>query len=94
MIAESKLFAANILNDEQESLSERFAARAPLVSESFEGVPYHVEVTGAPILEGVIAWYDCHLEAVHAAGDHTIFVGKVAAIGLRDDGYQPLIYAV
>ncbi len=92
MIAESKLFAVNILSDEQEFLSERFAARAPLVNESFEGVPYHVEVTGSPILEGVVAWYDCHLEAVHAAGDHTIFVGKVAAIGIGDNSRQPLIY--
>ena len=40
MIEESGVFAVNILSDDQEFLSERFAARAPIVNEKFEGVPY------------------------------------------------------
>ena len=38
-IAESGVFAVNILSDEQEFLSERFAARAPLVNAHFEACP-------------------------------------------------------
>ena len=49
-VAESGVFAVNILSDEQEFLSERFAARAPIVNTHFEGVPYHTAVTGSPIL--------------------------------------------
>src|SRR5512136_902996 len=56
MIAESGIFAINILSDELEFLSERFAARAPLVNEMFEGVPHHIAVTGAPILDKSLAW--------------------------------------
>ena len=91
MIAESGLFAVNILSDGQEFLSERFAARAPLVNEAFEGVPYHVKATGAPILEDSLAWYDCRVMATHDGGDHTLFIGQVEAIGL-DEGRKPLLY--
>jgi flavin reductase (DIM6/NTAB) family NADH-FMN oxidoreductase RutF len=91
MIAESGLFAVNILSDDQEFLSERFAARAPIVSDEFEGVPYHVEATGAPVLEASLAWYDCRVIATHDGGDHTLFIGRVEAIGF-DKSRKPLLY--
>ena len=92
MLTESSIFAVNLLSDDQEFLSERFAARAPLVNEEFEGVPYFVAATGAPILEHSLAWYDCRVEATHPGGDHTLFVGRVEAIGFGDKDRQPLIY--
>ena len=91
MIAESGIFAVNILSDELEFLSERFAARAPLVNETFEGVPHHIAATGAPILDKSLAWYDCRLEATHDGGDHTLFVGRVQAMGM-DESRRPLVY--
>ena len=91
-IAESGVFAVNILSDEQEFLSERFAARAPLVNARFDGVPYHTAVTGSPLLDGSLAWYDCRVEAAHDGGDHTIFVGRVEAIGLGEERKSPLAY--
>ena len=91
-IAESGVFAVSILSDEQEFLSDRFAARAPIVNARFDGVQYHTAVTGSPILEGSIAWYDCRVEAAHDGGDHTIFVGRVEAIGLGEERKAPLMY--
>jgi flavin reductase (DIM6/NTAB) family NADH-FMN oxidoreductase RutF len=91
-IAESGVFAVNILSDEQEFLSERFAARAPIVNARFEGVPYHTASTGSPILADSLAWYDCRVEATHDGGDHTIFIGRVAAVGLGVEGKSPLVY--
>jgi 3-hydroxy-9,10-secoandrosta-1,3,5(10)-triene-9,17-dione monooxygenase reductase component len=91
-IAESGIFAVNILSDDQEFLSERFAARAPIVNARFDGVPYHTAITGSPILDGSVGWYDCRVEATHDGGDHTIFVGRVEAIGFGAEGKQPLIY--
>ena len=81
MIEASRLFAVNILSDDQEFLSERFAARAPIVNEKFEGVPYETAVTGAPILPESIAWYDCQVETTYDGGDHLIIIGRVVAIG-------------
>ncbi len=92
MLTESGIFAVNLLSDDQEFLSERFAARAPLVNEEFEGVPYFIAVTGAPVLEHSLAWYDCRVEATYPGGDHTLFVGRVEAIGFGDQNRQPLIY--
>jgi 3-hydroxy-9,10-secoandrosta-1,3,5(10)-triene-9,17-dione monooxygenase reductase component len=91
-IAESGIFAVNILSDEQEFLSERFAARAPLVNTNFDGVPYHTAITDSPILDGSIAWYDCRVEAMHNGGDHAVFIGRVEAVGFGAEGKQPLMY--
>ena len=90
-IAQSGIFAVNILSEQQELLSERFSARAPLVSRHFEGVPYRLAATGSPILEGSLAWLDCRVWATYDGGDHTIFVGQVEALGLGEDG-PPLLY--
>jgi len=92
LIADSGVFAVNVLSDDQEFLSERFAARAPLVSERFDGVPYGTASTGAPILPESIAWYDCRVETLHNGGDHTIIVGRVAALGRGDQARRPLLY--
>jgi flavin reductase (DIM6/NTAB) family NADH-FMN oxidoreductase RutF len=91
-IAESGVFAVNILSDEQEFLAERFAARAPIVNARFDGVSYLKAITGSPILDGIVAWYDCRVEAAHDGGDHTIFIGRVETIGFGAEGKQPLVY--
>jgi flavin reductase (DIM6/NTAB) family NADH-FMN oxidoreductase RutF len=91
-IAESGVFAVNILSDEQEFLSERFAARAPIVNARFDGVPYHTAITGSPILADSLAWYDCRVETMHDGGDHTIFIGRVEAVGFGAEGKSPLVY--
>ena len=91
-LAESGVFAVNILSDEQEFISERFAARAPIVNTRFEGVPYHTSITGSPILDGSVAWYDCRVEVAHDGGDHTIFIGRVEAVGFGAEGKSPLVY--
>ena len=70
-------FGVSVLSSRQELLSERFAARAPLVDAAFTGVPYFTRRTGAPLLDGAVAWFDCHLHATHEGGDHTIFIGRV-----------------
>ena len=80
-IKDSGVFAVTFLSDRQEFLSERFAGRAPLVNLRFEGVPYRVEATGAPILEGGLAWLDCRVEQAIEAGDHILFLGHVVRAG-------------
>ena len=92
MIADSGVFAVNILSDDQEFLSERFAARAPIVNERFEGVPYDTASTGSPILPQSVAWYDCEVIATYDGGDHVILIGRVTAIGFGDEARQPLLY--
>ncbi len=91
-LVESGVFAVNILGEEQEFLSERFAARAPIVNTRFEGAPYQTAATGSPILSGALAWYDCRIEAAYHGGDHTLFVGRVEALGFSESSSGPLLY--
>jgi flavin reductase (DIM6/NTAB) family NADH-FMN oxidoreductase RutF len=80
-IIDSGVFAVNFLTDLQEFVAERFAGRAPLVNARFDGVPHHFEATGAPILDGALGWLDCRVEQVIEAGDHTLILGRVVALG-------------
>src|SRR5262249_44590366 len=66
-------FGVSVLAEDQELLAERFAGRTVLVDAAFTGVPYHTLVTGAPLLDGAVAWFDCRTQARIDAGDHTLF---------------------
>ncbi|MCY3619936.1 MAG: flavin reductase family protein [Acidimicrobiaceae bacterium] len=86
-------FCVNVLGDDQSGVSTTFASK---VDDRFDGLRTRVEATGAPVIEGCRAWIDCHLEAVHVAGDHDIVVGRVVALGTSGgDGESesgPLIF--
>ena len=83
-------FCSNILAKDQEDLARRFATRG---TDKFQGVgwaPAHV--TGSPVLDGVLAWVDSRIEAVHEAGDHLIVVGRVVDLGIKGEGAPLLFY--
>ena len=79
-------FCVNVLSDEQADVSTTFASKA---EDKFRGVVTRVEATGAPVIEGCLAWIDCRVEAVHTAGDHDIVVGRVVALGTADGAPDP-----
>jgi flavin reductase (DIM6/NTAB) family NADH-FMN oxidoreductase RutF len=91
-IASSGSFAVTILSSRQELLAEMFAGRAPRPDPSFSSIKHRTVVTGAPILEGGLAWLDCRLHQMHPAGDHTIFLGTVVAAGVAAGQDDPLLY--
>ena len=74
-------FAINILSDAQELVARRFARQVAAPSDPFADLAYHAKATGAPVLDDCIAFLDCRVVAAHDAGDHTIFVGEVLALG-------------
>lgn len=51
---------------------------------------WRTEVTGAPVLDGVLSWIDCSLEAVEEAGDHWWVTGRVLALANARDDVGPL----
>lgn len=68
-------FTVNLLAAEQEWLSDRFAAKGV---DKYDGVAWSAaSATGAPRLDGCLAWIDCTLHAVHEAGDHHVVLGRV-----------------
>lgn len=90
-ILASGICAISVLDCSQEFLAERFAGRAPAVDPAFRGVPYETAETGAPILSGALAWFDCRLELATPMGDHMMLVCRVAQLALGADTDDPLV---
>ncbi|MCR6483523.1 flavin reductase family protein [Amycolatopsis sp. OK19-0408] len=76
-------FAVNVLAAEQQELSKYFADwRRPDGLAQFDAVGWTAGAkTGAPLLNGTLAWLECELAQVSAGGDHSIFLGRVVATG-------------
>lgn len=88
-IRETGSFCVNVLADNQEDVSRAFASKA---ADKFEGLGYSPgPFSGAPLLDGALAWIDCEIAAVHDAGDHEIVVGLVHDLGVTDET-GPLVF--
>lgn len=90
LVPEAGVFAVNVLAGDQRWISERFAEKdkGPHL---FDGVAWHPGELGAPLIEGALAHLECTLTGSHAAGDHTIYLGRVDILDHRDEG-DPLVY--
>jgi flavin reductase (DIM6/NTAB) family NADH-FMN oxidoreductase RutF len=87
----SRMFCINVLADDQQDLSNKFARKD---DDKFADVSYIVGATGAPRLAGVLLSIDCRITAVHEGGDHKIVIGEVTEIITTnaDDTRKPLLY--
>lgn len=81
IIRESGIFAVNILGAQQEYLSTCFATPSADRYEHFCYADFQTAVTGAPILNGTLAFIDTRIVAEYPGGDHVIFIGQVEAMG-------------
>ncbi len=81
-------FCVNILADTQEEICRRFASRS---EDKFAGLGWRTVGSGAPLLDGVLAWIDCEIEAVSDAGDHFFVLGRVRDLGMSHEG-APLLF--
>jgi 3-hydroxy-9,10-secoandrosta-1,3,5(10)-triene-9,17-dione monooxygenase reductase component len=81
-------FCVNLLADGQHEVSTRMATKGV---EKFDGVAWSPSSTGAPLLDGVLGYVDCTIEAVHEAGDHEIVIGSVQDLGYGD-AEEPLLF--
>jgi flavin reductase (DIM6/NTAB) family NADH-FMN oxidoreductase RutF/DNA-binding IclR family transcriptional regulator len=82
-------FCVNILGADQEHICRIFSARA---GNKFENVTFRrTPQTRSPIIDGVVAWIDCDIEAVQDAGDHVLVLGRVRELDLHRPGL-PLLF--
>ena len=88
VFAQGSHYAINILAADQHLLAERFASK---VADRFDGVAFREGSSGAPILEGAAAVFECFNRSQYVEGDHIIFVGEVERCEHRE-GAQPLIF--
>ncbi|MBX6387672.1 MAG: flavin reductase [Frankia sp.] len=81
-------FCVNILGDDQEAVCRAFAVRG---GDKFADLSWRSSPLGSPILDGVVAWIDCELEAIHPAGDHDLVLGRVHALDVGRSAL-PLVF--
>jgi flavin reductase (DIM6/NTAB) family NADH-FMN oxidoreductase RutF len=86
-LRESGRFAINILHQGHEQLSRRFASSR---LDKFDGVTFTLGKLGVPLIDAALAYLECRTVSAHVEGDHTIFVGRVEAVGVGDG--DPLLY--
>jgi flavin reductase (DIM6/NTAB) family NADH-FMN oxidoreductase RutF len=81
-------FCVNILSVGQEELCAQFARKG---IDKFAGVAWRSAPSGAPILEGGMAWIDCELTQTFESGDHFIAIGRVLQLEAAEYGV-PLVF--
>jgi flavin reductase (DIM6/NTAB) family NADH-FMN oxidoreductase RutF len=81
-------FCVNILAEDQEGVCRRFASKD---DDKFLGMGWKPAGSGAPLLDGVLAWIDCDIESVTEAGDHVCVLGRVRDLDVAHDG-APLLF--
>lgn len=89
---ESRRFAINILSEDQQDISDRFAR---FQGDRFEGLDWQNSELGNPLIHECSAWFDCRLDQTIDAGDHLILLGEVtgyhhadlAGLGFYRGGY-------
>ncbi|MEV7976784.1 flavin reductase [Streptomyces sp. NPDC086519] len=88
-IRRSGSFCVNVLTARQENVSNALAKPG---GDKFAGLSWRpAPVTGSPVLEGVAAWIDCRLTAVHEHGDHFVAIGEAVDFDAVP-GEQPLVF--
>jgi 3-hydroxy-9,10-secoandrosta-1,3,5(10)-triene-9,17-dione monooxygenase reductase component len=82
-------FCANVLADEQRELARVFAGSGPA---KFDGVGWSPAPSGAPLLDGAVAWVGAEIETVQEAGDHYVVIGRVTGLSADRPGPPLLFY--
>jgi flavin reductase (DIM6/NTAB) family NADH-FMN oxidoreductase RutF len=88
-LRDSGSFCINILGAQQKAVCDLFAKTG---IDKFAELAWRPGVTGSPVLEGVLAYIDCDLEAEHDAGDHAIAIGRVRDLEILEPDGAPLLF--
>jgi flavin reductase (DIM6/NTAB) family NADH-FMN oxidoreductase RutF len=84
---DSKIFVLNILAEDQEEVSRRFASSG---GEKFAGLDYRLGKLGTPVLSGTLGHIECRIIETIEGGDHVIHIGEVDEVEWREG--RPLLF--
>lgn len=92
-ILQNRVFAVNVLRDDQTRISEVFAGRSAAPDgDKFACAAWATGTTGAPRLVDSLAAFDCRLTVSRRLGTHHVLFGAVENVFVGGEG-GPLIYA-
>jgi flavin reductase (DIM6/NTAB) family NADH-FMN oxidoreductase RutF len=86
-----KRFGINVLRSDQQAISEYYASAVENHQQAeAAGASFQRTAHGTPVLQGGLAYLECRLHSTQAAGDHTIFIGEVEDVLVREG--EPLLF--
>jgi flavin reductase (DIM6/NTAB) family NADH-FMN oxidoreductase RutF len=83
IIKETKAFALNMLDKNQQALAFTFFKALERDGQSIGGEAFRPGSTGVPVFENTPAYVECTLVDTVERGDHSIFVGEVVDAGIN-----------
>lgn len=75
----NQVLCVNTLASGHEGFARRFGGKTSM-AERFAGGTWSRLATGAPVLEGAVAAFDCRLEEIAAIGTHDVLFCRVVAV--------------
>lgn len=92
VFAQNGVFALNTLGAEHRAIADAFSGLTGLSQKDrFALGQWEVGLTGAPVLEGALASFDCRIVESKEVATHRILFGEVTGIRIGDT-VAPLIY--
>ena len=82
LIEDGGVFSLNFLDSGQEELARKFTEPLKPENDALDGSPYSPGETGAPLFDEAFAHLECRVVGKMEAGDHTVYLGEVAAANL------------
>ncbi|MDD1780191.1 flavin reductase family protein [Enterovibrio sp. ZSDZ35] len=89
-ILESGGYTVSVLAAEHSELAMKFCNNSH--EERFRDVAISRAPSGRAVIDGAVAWFDCDLNGVIAAGDHDILLGKVTEFSSQQNS-DGLVFA-
>lgn len=87
-LAAAGVFVVNVLHAGQREIARRFTAKN---GDRFRDLAVETWATGAPVIEGCMANFECVTHHAFDAGDHRVFVGRIVKVHMDPD-HEPLVY--
>lgn len=87
-IREAGSFCVNILSDHQQHVARLFSLRGV---DRFGSITWTPASSGAPKIDGAVAWIDCDIDVIYEAGDHYVVIGQVRDLD-TNEAAGPLIF--
>lgn len=88
----SGCFGVNVLSNQQRQIAEVFSGAGGIKGASrFDTGQWSTRESGAPLLDGAAASFDCRVSSQVEFDTHVLFVGRVESVRTCSDGL-PLLY--
>ena len=89
LIADGGSFSVNLWDATDTKVFVKFSKPATDADGALNGRPVRDGVTGTPIFDDAVAWFECEVRQSLDLGTHTLFIGEVVDAGIRDDEARP-----